>query len=108
MLAPDFVGFGRTPVKHRHSTLDANQRLVDRFLATVVKAPAILVGHSMGGLIAMLQAGRQPESVSELVLIDPAMPPAGPGSPRHPRAVAGPVENSPGWATWPGCWRRAS
>ena len=43
----------------------------------MVKAPAILVGHSMGGLIAMLQAGRQPESVSELVLIDPAMPPAG-------------------------------
>ena len=96
VLAPDFVGFGRTPIKHRRATLDANQRLADLFLAKVVKAPAIVVGHSMGGLIAMLQAGRNPESVSELVLIDPAMPPAGKEvTPVIPKRLMNLIENSP-------------
>jgi pimeloyl-ACP methyl ester carboxylesterase len=77
VLAPDMVGFGRTPVGHRHATLDVNQRMVDTFLRRVVKEPAIVVGHSMGGTIAMLQAGRGADTLSDLVLIDPAIPPAG-------------------------------
>ncbi|MFY9616311.1 MAG: alpha/beta hydrolase [Candidatus Dormiibacterota bacterium] len=76
VVAPDLIGFGRTPVKRRHATIDDNQAMLDTFLRKVVREPVVLVGHSMGGLIAMLQAGRGADMVSDLVLIDPAVPPA--------------------------------
>jgi pimeloyl-ACP methyl ester carboxylesterase len=39
-----------------------------------VGSPVILVGNSMGGAIAILQAANHPDSVSGLVLIAPALP----------------------------------
>ena len=49
--------------------------------------PAILVGNSMGGLVAALQAAEEPESVAGLILIDPALPTARLGL-VHPRVIA--------------------
>jgi pimeloyl-ACP methyl ester carboxylesterase len=96
VVAPDFAGFGRTPLKLRHAGLDDNQRLLDGFLREVVREPAILVAHSMGGTIAMLQAGRHPETVSELVLLDPAAPPgAREVTPVIPKRLLRLVEDSP-------------
>src|SRR5262249_58675505 len=47
-------------------------------LDTVAGGPAILVGNSMGGLLAMMEAERHPEKVSHLVLVGAAQPrPAG-------------------------------
>src|SRR6266700_874907 len=40
----------------------------------VAGTPAILVGNSMGGLLAVRQAARHPETVAGLVLVDPALP----------------------------------
>lgn len=74
VLAPDLAGFGRTPPAGRRSTLGANRRLLHRFLQATEAAPAILVGNSMGGAIAALEAAREPESVAGLVLVDPALP----------------------------------
>ena len=51
-----------------------NQRLLDRFMTEVCGEPAILVGNSMGGLIAVLQTSAHPEAVAGVVLIDPALP----------------------------------
>jgi pimeloyl-ACP methyl ester carboxylesterase len=96
VVAPDFVGFGRTPVAGRHATLDVNQQLLDTFLREVVIEPAILVAHSMGGTIAMLQAGRHPDTVSDLVLLDPAVPPgAREVTPVVPKRLLGLVEDNP-------------
>jgi pimeloyl-ACP methyl ester carboxylesterase len=81
VYAPDLAGFGRTPPAGRSSSLPANQRLLLRFLDEVAGVPAILVGNSMGGLIAMLAAASRPRNVAGLVLIDPAVPVA-PGIPR--------------------------
>jgi pimeloyl-ACP methyl ester carboxylesterase len=81
VLAPDLAGFGRTPPAGRRTTVQANARLVDRFIAEVAGGPAILVGNSMGGMIAILEAALRPASVAGLVLIDPALPLA-PGVPR--------------------------
>lgn len=81
VLAPDLAGFGKTPPAGRATTLPANAELVDRLLAEVVGGPAILVGNSMGGLIALLEASARPERVAGLVLLDPAVPLA-PGVPR--------------------------
>jgi pimeloyl-ACP methyl ester carboxylesterase len=74
VLAPDLAGFGRTPLAGRTADVDANRALLDRFVAAVAEGPVILVGNSMGGLIAMLQAAHHPESVAALVLVGPAQP----------------------------------
>ena len=74
VLALDLAGFGRTRSGSRSTSVHANQRLLDGFLATVCTGPVILVGNSMGGLISILQAAERPGSVAGLVLVDPALP----------------------------------
>ena len=74
VLALDLAGFGLTGGSPRSASVAGNRDLLDRFLAAVAEGPAVLVGTSMGGLICALQAARRPESVSALVLIDPALP----------------------------------
>jgi pimeloyl-ACP methyl ester carboxylesterase len=81
VLAPDLPGFGYTRPAGRSTTVQANADWLDRFIREVAGVPAILVGNSMGGLIAILEAARNPESVAGLVLLDPALPLA----PREPR-----------------------
>lgn len=73
VLAPDLAGHGLTRPDHRSTDVDANQRLLDRFLREVSGTPAVLMGNSMGGLISILQASRNPETVAGLVLLDPAI-----------------------------------
>jgi len=74
VVAPDLAGFGRTPLAGRAATVEANRQLLDRFLDAVTDTPAILVGNSMGGLIAMMEAARHPSKVAALVLVGPAQP----------------------------------
>jgi pimeloyl-ACP methyl ester carboxylesterase len=74
VLALDLPGFGRTKAGTRKTSVDANQRLLHRFLTDVAGEPAVLVGNSMGGMITVLEASAHPESVSGVVLIDPALP----------------------------------
>jgi pimeloyl-ACP methyl ester carboxylesterase len=73
VLALDLRGFGRTPLGPG-TRLGDNRHLLDRFLCDVVSGPAVVVGNSMGGLLAVLQAAAAPETVSSLVLVDPALP----------------------------------
>jgi pimeloyl-ACP methyl ester carboxylesterase len=74
VLALDLIGFGRTPPAGRPVTIPAQTDLVDRFITGVAGGQAILVGNSMGGLIAMLQAARAPAQNAALVLAAPAQP----------------------------------
>ena len=74
VLAIDLVGFGRTQPLGRSPHIDANRDLLARFVDEVVGHPVILVGNSMGGLLAMLLADARPDLVSGLVLVDPAVP----------------------------------
>ncbi len=74
VYALDLRGFGRTPPAGRGTTVDANQRLVHQFIEHLDAGPAMLIGNSMGGMISMMQAAREPSSVSRLVLISPAAP----------------------------------
>ena len=73
VVALDLRGFGRTPLG-RGTRLRDNRRLLDLFLGQVVGGPATLIGNSMGGLLAVMQAAAHPETVSSLVLVDPALP----------------------------------
>jgi pimeloyl-ACP methyl ester carboxylesterase len=74
VMALDLAGFGHTRGGSRSTSVESNQRLLDRFLREVSGTPVILVGNSMGGLISILQASGQPITVAGLVLIDPALP----------------------------------
>jgi pimeloyl-ACP methyl ester carboxylesterase len=87
VLALDLVGFGRTQGDGRSTSVPANQALLHRFLVEVAGTPAILVGNSMGGAIAALQASVHPETVAGAVLVDPALP-TGPRSRSHPLVAA--------------------
>ena len=82
VLALDLAGFGRTQGGADPTSVEANQHLLHRFLTEVAGTPAILVGNSMGGLIAAMQASAHPETVAGLVLVDPALPTG------HPCAAA--------------------
>lgn len=74
LLAPDLAGHGLTESLGRGTSVAANRLLLDRFLAAVTGQPAILLGNSMGGMVALLQAAAVPASVAGLVLLDPALP----------------------------------
>ena len=74
VLALDLIGFGHTKAATASTSVTANQLMLQRFLTEVAGGPAILVGNSMGGLISILQAARHPETVTAMVLIDPALP----------------------------------
>jgi pimeloyl-ACP methyl ester carboxylesterase len=82
------VGHGLTPkTPLRHADLEGHRRLVSGFLDAAAGVPVILMGNSLVGLVAALQAVAEPDSVSGLVLIDPALPTTRLGL-VHPRVVA--------------------
>ena len=74
VFALDLPGFGLSEPGLRLATVQNNRRVLERFIRDVAGAPVILVGNSMGGMISILQASRRPETVSGLVLLDPAIP----------------------------------
>jgi pimeloyl-ACP methyl ester carboxylesterase len=74
VLALDLPGFGLSEPGHRIATVQNNVTVLDRFVREVAGAPVLLIGNSMGGMISILQASRSPETVTGLVLVDPAVP----------------------------------
>lgn len=74
VMAIDLVGFGRTQSLGRSPRIDDNRALLARFVDAVIGHPVVLVGNSMGGLLALLLADTRPDLVSGLVLVDPAVP----------------------------------
>jgi pimeloyl-ACP methyl ester carboxylesterase len=74
VLALDLPGFGLSEPGHRIATVRNNVTVLDRFIREVAGSPVVLVGNSMGGMISILQTSRSPETVTGLVLVDPAVP----------------------------------
>ncbi len=74
VMAVDLAGHGRTPAAGRGTDVQANRRLLDRFLTEVLDVPPILIGNSMGGMISVMQASLRPASVAGMILVDPALP----------------------------------
>ena len=73
-VAIDLAGFGQTPLYHRSAAVGANAELVDDFISRVIGEPVVLMGNSMGGHIAILEAADHPRWVTECILVDPAVP----------------------------------
>lgn len=78
--APDLPGFGLSSPHAvdggvRGATLAENTDLLAGFIDTVSPGrPVVVLGNSMGGLLAMLLAVQRPDLVAGLVLVNPALP----------------------------------
>lgn len=75
--AVDLPGFGRSPVAGRKTTMAAYAELVAGLAAAGDGRRTHLIANSMGAVVAILAAGRHPESVASLTLLAPALPRGG-------------------------------
>ncbi|WP_309069378.1 alpha/beta hydrolase [Microbacterium sp.] len=73
VIAMDLLGFGASPAPPSATfTLDEHVLYLERTLARLrVREPFVLVGHSMGALIATRFAARRSSSLTGLVLVSP-------------------------------------
>jgi pimeloyl-ACP methyl ester carboxylesterase len=77
VLAVDLPGHGETaPPRPTTPRPAAAARFLGRLLRQLDLGPVVLVGNSMGGLVATLLAGEEPSLVAGLVLVAPALPQA--------------------------------
>jgi pimeloyl-ACP methyl ester carboxylesterase len=71
VVAPDQIGFGRSSkpvIPYNFHDMAANSRKLLQFLGI---AKAVIVGHSMGGMLAARFAASYPEITERVVLYDP-------------------------------------
>lgn len=87
VLALDLPGFGWSPRQSRGSGLMDERRILSRFVAALATGRTVLAGHSMGGVIAILQAAVEPGSTAGMVLTSSALPWSR-GSLPHPAVMA--------------------
>ncbi len=72
VLTVDARGHGRTPLPAEPFTIASLASDAERVIRAVLGRPAVVVGHSMGGLVAQELALTQPALVAALILEDPA------------------------------------
>jgi pimeloyl-ACP methyl ester carboxylesterase len=73
MIAPDFPGFGESekpPASRFAYDVGAFAEVVADLFAGLDLGRAAVVGHALGGAVALTLAARHPELVSRLVLVD--------------------------------------
>ena len=72
VAAPDLIGHGRSSWAAPW-TIDANVAALLALLEHQADGPAVVVGHSFGGAVALHLAAAHPDRVAALVLLDPAV-----------------------------------
>jgi lipase len=72
VAAPDLLGHGRSSWAAPW-TIEANVDALGALLDADADGPAVVVGHSFGGAVALNLAAARPDLVSGLVLLDPAV-----------------------------------
>jgi len=72
VLAPDFPSHGDSTVSAEHSSPLAYAKMVSAMINQLQLGQVDLVGHSMGGLVALLVARESPAKVGALTLLAPA------------------------------------
>jgi len=72
-IAVDLPGYGASPPLPERATISAYADVLVDFIERVTDGPAVLVGHSMGGMISLTMALRYPALVERMVLIGPTI-----------------------------------
>ena len=72
VIAPDLPGMGASPPLVGEYSLERIVELLHQACESIGKGPACVVGHSLGGALAVELAARYPGSVRSLVLAAPA------------------------------------
>ena len=71
VVVPDQIGFGKSSKPDIHYTFHLLAANTKKLLDTLGVKEAVIVGHSMGGMVATRFALMYPETVTQLVLEDP-------------------------------------
>jgi pimeloyl-ACP methyl ester carboxylesterase len=76
VVVPVLLGPGRSDSPAPGSgALEAQVSMIGEVIGReAADRPVVLIGHSMGGILAQLHAVRAPHTVSRLVLLDPPVP----------------------------------
>ncbi len=69
-LVPDLPGYGRSTWPDEPLPLEAVADQLAGWIVRELRRPATVVGHSMGGVLAVLLAERAPEQVAAVVDVD--------------------------------------
>jgi len=72
VYAVDLPGFGHSDKGNHLYSPDNFARAIDAVMAGRAQRPFVLIGHSMGGAVALAYAAAYPNRVSRLVLVDSA------------------------------------
>ncbi|HXG85275.1 MAG TPA: alpha/beta hydrolase [Pyrinomonadaceae bacterium] len=77
-VAPDLRGFGASDSMPENYAVKDYADDVECLIATLTIENCVLVGHSMGGKIALALAARKPKNLQSLILLAPSPPTAEP------------------------------
>jgi pimeloyl-ACP methyl ester carboxylesterase len=105
VVAPDLGGFGGSTKPRERADRAFHQASLDALADQVLDGPALVVGHSLGGVLGLLWAARRPAAVTGLVMT------ASPYPTPHPEWDPARWRGARGWAprtvvataraTWP-------
>lgn len=71
--AIDLPGYGQSPPLKGKTTIPAYVELLAEMLSQLCDTPAVLVGHSMGGMISITLALKYPVLVERMLLLSPTI-----------------------------------
>ena len=74
VLVPDLLGHGGSGSPVHGGAVEAQLSMIAEVIEREADRPVVLLGHSMGGILAQLHALRAADTVSHLVLVDPPVP----------------------------------
>ncbi len=72
-LAVDLPGFGQSPPLPTEATIQGYLELLASLVRELSDQPAVLIGHSMGGMISVSLTLRYPDLVERMVLLCPTI-----------------------------------
>ncbi|MCS6887175.1 MAG: alpha/beta hydrolase, partial [Chloroflexus sp.] len=72
-VAIDLPGYGESPPLRERATIGRYAQIVGRLITGLSDHPAVLVGHSMGGMISATLALQVPQLVDRMVLLCPTI-----------------------------------
>lgn len=72
-VAIDLPGYGSSERLHGTTTIDRYVDLLATLIQEITDSPAVLIGHSMGGMISATLALRYPQLIERMVLIGPTI-----------------------------------